>query len=174
MTAIASPASISPRPALRPIADDDVPFLDAVYASTRLEELAPLGWSDQQVGEFLAMQARAQRLDWWRNYDTGGFAVIEVDGEPVGRLFVERRSDELRIVDIALLPAWRGRGIGSALLAGVFAQADRDGLAVRIHVEFNNPAQRLYQRLGFRFVGTDAGTVYRLMERPPARSEQAA
>jgi ribosomal protein S18 acetylase RimI-like enzyme len=174
MTAIASPAPMSPRPALRPLTDADVPFLDAVYASTRREELAQVGWSEGQVDEFLAMQARAQRQDWWRNYDTGGFAVIEVDGEPVGRLFVERRSDELRIVDIALLPAWRGCGIGSTLLADVFAQADRAGLPVRIHVEFNNPAQRLYQRLGFRFVGTDAGTVYRLMERPPVRSGRAA
>lgn len=174
MNSARDPSIAVPGIGLRPVADADVPFLDAVYASTRTQELAPLGWSAQQVDAFLSMQARAQRLDWWRNYDTRQFAVIELDGEPVGRLFVERRRDELRIVDIALLPDWRGRGIGSALLAGVFAQADRDGLPVRIHVEAENPAQRLYQRLGFRFAGTDAGPVYRLMERPPARSEQAA
>lgn len=174
MTAASPPACARPAITLRPLCDGDEPFLDAVYASTRLEELAPLGWSAQQVDAFLAMQARAQRLDWWRNYDTGDFAVIELDGEPIGRLFVERRRDELRIVDIALLPPWRGRGIGSALLADVFAQADREALPVRIHVESSNPAQRLYQRLGFDFAGSDAGTVYRLMERPPARSEQAA
>ena len=76
-------------------------------------------------------------------------------------------------IDIALLPAFRGRGIGSALITGLFAEADGALLPVRIHVEHANPAQRLYQRLGFAFAG-EAGGVYRLMERPPRASARVA
>jgi len=151
---------------LRPIEAGDAEFLYAVYAGTRAEELAPLGWSDAQRASFLRMQFEAQRSDYWRNYDTSRFHVVVCDGEQAGRLYVERRCDELLIVDIAMLPQFRNRGIGSALIAQLFEEADAVGLPVLVHVENGNPAQRLYQRLGFEFVG-ETGGIYRLMERRP-------
>lgn len=152
---------------LRALRDDDAAFLRSVYASTRMDELAPLGWSDVQIDAFIDMQNEAQRRDYWRHYDTSRFQIITCQGKDAGRLYVERRTDELRIVDIALLPEWRGRGIGAHLIGRLFDEADQAGLAVRIHVEHGNPAQRLYQRLGFVFRGEPVG-VHRLMERAPA------
>ena len=83
---------------------------------------------------------------------------------PVGRLYVDRWPREVRIVDISLLPEHRGRGLGGALLAAVFAEADAAGKPVSIHVERFNPALRLYTRLGFAF-REDKG-VYLLLQRP--------
>lgn len=152
---------------LRALREDDAAFLRRVYASTRLDELAPLGWNDAQIDTFIDMQNEAQRRDYWRNYDTSRFQIITYEGADAGRLYVERRADELRIVDIALLPEWRGKGIGGHLIGRLFEEADQAGLAVRIHVEYGNPAQHLYQRLGFVFRGEPVG-VHRLMERAPA------
>jgi ribosomal protein S18 acetylase RimI-like enzyme len=152
---------------LRALRAEDDEFLYRVYAGTRTGELAPLGWSEAQVEAFLRMQHLAQRTDYWRNYDTARFHVVTCDGVDAGRLYVERRGDELSIVDIALLAPYRGRGIGSLLLSGLLAEADQDGLAVRIHVEHANPAQHLYLRHGFVFCGEGTDSIYRLMERLP-------
>lgn len=151
---------------LREIVAADRMFLREVYAGTRQDELAPLGWSREHVDAFIDMQFESQQRDYWGNYDTSRFQVVTCDGIDAGRLYVERRADELRVVDITLLPGFRGRGIGARLFEQLFDEADADGLAVRIHVEHDNPAQRLYLRLGFAFIG-QPGPVYRLMERLP-------
>ncbi len=94
--------------------------------------------------------------------------MILVGGEPAGRLYVARWAEELRIVDIALLPRFRGRGVGTTLLRGLMDEADAAGKPLSIHVEVNNPARSLYDRLGFE-EAEDRG-VYVLMRRPPAAS----
>ncbi|MBL8093680.1 MAG: GNAT family N-acetyltransferase [Anaerolineales bacterium] len=157
---------------LRPVNADDHAFLYRVYASTRVDELAPLGWSQAQFDAFVTQQFAAQSAHYWEHYNTGRFCVIENAGEPVGRLYVDRWADQIRIVDIALLPEYRNRGWGTALLAKVLAEGERDGLPVTIHVESFNPAQRLYQRLGFRRISGD--DVYWLLERAPVGSLQHA
>lgn len=152
--------------ALRPTRETDLQRLFEVYASTRAEELAPVPWSDEQKHAFLAQQFTAQHEWWQQQYQGADFLGIEVGGELVGRLYLFRSEGEMRIVDIALLPAWRGRGIGSRLLTEVLTEADRAGLAVTIHVEKNNPARALYQRLGFEIVA-DRG-VYDFWRRAPS------
>jgi ribosomal protein S18 acetylase RimI-like enzyme len=89
--------------------------------------------------------------------------VIERNGQPIGRLYLDRRDDELRIVDIALLTEHRGGGIGNAILTDLIDEASGSGIPVRIHVERNNPALGLYRRLGFREIGDEG--VYLHMER---------
>jgi ribosomal protein S18 acetylase RimI-like enzyme len=91
--------------------------------------------------------------------------VILAHGESAGRLYVARWEDEIRIVDIALLPGFRGRGLGSALLRGLMAEADAARKPLSIHVEVNNPARQWYERLGFQPAG-EVG-VYLLMRRSP-------
>ena len=91
--------------------------------------------------------------------------MIEQTGEPIGRLYLDRRADEIRIIDISLLPTYRDRGIGTALLTAVLAEGTAKQQPVRIHVEYNNRAISLYQRLGFIQIGGD--DVYRLMEWSP-------
>jgi GNAT superfamily N-acetyltransferase len=150
---------------LRPITDSDLPFLLQLYASTRVDELAQVPWTDEQKGAFIVQQFQAQHA-WWQEHYTGArFDLVLVDGEPAGRLYVDVWEREIRIVDIVLAPAHRSGGIGSMLLRRVFAEGDAAGKPVSIHVEVFNPARRLYDRLGFVEKGTH-GDVYVLMERP--------
>ena len=151
--------------ALRPITEADLPFLFRVYASTRWEELAPTGWDAAQKEAFLQQQFAAQHAWWQEQYQGTSFDVVERASVPIGRLYVARWERELRIVDIALLPEFRGDGIGTQLIDGVIAEAEAAGLPVRIHVEIFNPARELYDRLGF--VPIEDKGVYLLMERPP-------
>lgn len=151
--------------ALRPTTREDEPFLRRVYGGTRAEELALTDWDDARKEAFVAMQFTAQHRYYAEQYAGARFAVILAGGEPVGRLYVARLPGTLRIVDIALLPEYRNRGIGTHLLRDLLAEGTRDGLPVSIHVERFNPALRLYDRLGFRTVA-DRG-VYLLLEWRP-------
>jgi ribosomal protein S18 acetylase RimI-like enzyme len=111
------------------------------------------------------MQFQAQHVYYQEHYAQAAFDVIEQDGEAIGRLYVDRRPDEIRIVDIALLPSHRRQGIGSAFLRDLLDEGARAGLPVSIHVERFNPALSLYERLGFQHV-SDHG-VYYLMQWSP-------
>jgi ribosomal protein S18 acetylase RimI-like enzyme len=153
--------------ALRPITDADLPFLLRLYATTREMELAQVDWTDEQKAGFVIQQFTAQHQYWQENYRDTSWDLVEEDGEPIGRLYVARWPDDIRIVDIALMPEHRGRGLGATLIRDLFAEADASGRKVSIHVEVFNPAQRLYQRLGFVECARH-GDVYIRMERPPA------
>jgi ribosomal protein S18 acetylase RimI-like enzyme len=157
--------------ALRPAGDADRTFLAQVYASTRADELALLPWTEDQKAGFIAHQFEAQDAHYRTHYDDAAFDVIEVDGEPAGRLYVHRGPSDIRIVDIALAPPFRGRGLGTGLLRSLIAEAEDSGRRLSIHVEMSNPARRLYERLGFRPVGEHG--VYLRMEWGPAARAQA-
>ena len=149
----------------------DLPFLATVYASTRADEITMIvDWSDGQKTAFLEMQFQAQHSYYQDHYGDAEFLIVWEDDRPVGRLYIERwedeiRSDEFRIIDIALLPEARNQGIGSTILKAIQNLAQTEKRAVRIHVEQNNPALRLYHRLGFQKIG-EVG-VYFLMEWQP-------
>jgi ribosomal protein S18 acetylase RimI-like enzyme len=149
--------------ALRPIRPEDQPFLLAVYASTREPELATVvDWDAAQKAAFVRMQFDAQHAYYREHYEGAAFDVILVGGHPAGRLYLHRRDDEIRIMDIALLPGFCNRGIGTTLLRGLQSEAAAAGKPLRIHVERFNPALRLYERLGFRQI--DDRGVYLFME----------
>jgi ribosomal protein S18 acetylase RimI-like enzyme len=151
--------------ALRPVEPGDEAFLYRVYASTREEELARTGWDETQKTAFLRMQFDAQSRYYKEHYPGAEFSVILSSGHPAGRLYVARLPEEIRLVDIALLPEHRGMGIGTRLLNDLISESEESGRLLSIHVERFNPALRLYERLGFRTV-EDKG-VYLLMERAP-------
>lgn len=138
---------------LRPESDADEAFSRAVYASTRADELRRVPWTDEQKAAFVSMQFEAQRAHYREHFATASFDVVVADGEDAGRLYVGRYDREIRVVDIALLPAYRGRGIGTRLLTGLLDEARASGRTVVIHVEHANPARTLYDRLGFVPVG---------------------
>ena len=152
--------------ALRPEQDSDGPFLLALYHSTREAELAQVDWNDAQKVAFIEMQFRAQRQHYRTALDNVGYDVILQDGVPIGRLYSQERVTQLHIVDIALVPEQRGRGLGGRLLAEIGFNAAQAGKALGIFVEHQNPARHLYDRLGFEVIG-DAG-IYLEMERPVA------
>jgi GNAT superfamily N-acetyltransferase len=112
-------------------------------------------WTPEQKSAFLDMQFTAQKTHYEQHYPDCEFLVIELEGQPIGRLYVDR-ADDIRITDIALLPEFRGRG------EEVLAEAQAKGKRVTIYVEHDNPARRLYDRLGFQHVDTNG--VYHLME----------
>jgi GNAT superfamily N-acetyltransferase len=150
--------------ALRPETEADIPFLMWLYASTREEELAPVPWNAEQKAAFLAQQFDAQRRHY-RNYFDCTFNVIEHSGTPAGRLYLQVRPSRLHLVDVALLPAWRGHGVGAAVLEGLQAAGRASGKAVSTFVEKFNPALRLYQRLGFAQIA-DHGVYLEMEWRP--------
>ena len=156
----------------RPIRPADERFLARLYASTRAAEMATVPWSDAEKASFLEMQFQAQHTFYQEQFADAEFLVIQRRGEPIGRLYLDYRDDEIRLIDIALLPEARRQGLGGALLRDILAEAEAVGKAVRIHVERNNPAMRLYDRLGFRNI-EDQGP-YFLMEWSPDTSEPTA
>lgn len=135
---------------LRPITPEDEAFLFEVYAGARMEELAQVPWDEAQKKAFLAFQFNAQHQHYRDQFPDATFDVILAAGVPVGRLYVDRRADEIRILDIALLPEHKGRGIGHALLKDLLAEAEAAGQPVRLYIEtYQQRAQALLQRLGF-------------------------
>ncbi|HEX8361758.1 MAG TPA: GNAT family N-acetyltransferase, partial [Longimicrobium sp.] len=105
-----------PRIALRDATPGDRELLYTVYADSRAEELARVPWSAEQKAAFLRQQFDAQDAWWREHYKTAELSVIVADGEPAGRLYVDEWKNEVRIVDVAVLTAFRGRGIGTRLM----------------------------------------------------------
>lgn len=155
---------------LRPITEQDHSLLLKIYASTREEELEAVPWSLEEKLNFLQFQFDAQHKYYQEQFPQANFDLILLDGEPIGRLYIDRREDEIRLIDIALLPEHRGSGLGGSIMRDILAEGQKTGLLVRIHVEHNNPAMRLYRRLGFEKIEEQG--VYHLMEWSPEPEEK--
>ncbi|MCP4362650.1 MAG: GNAT family N-acetyltransferase [Chloroflexi bacterium] len=158
---------------LRPINDDDLSFLCRLYHTTRQKEMEQATWwTPEQKGAFLDQQFNAQHVYYMAEFPEAAFDIILRCDEPIGRLYIDRRADEIRIIDIALLPKYRNQGIGSRYMQTILAEGEQTDLPVRIHVAQHNPALRLYARLGFHKIG-DTG-VYFLMEWVPGQFTSAS
>jgi ribosomal protein S18 acetylase RimI-like enzyme len=149
----------------RPFTQDDLPFVAELYASTRRWEVALTGWPLEAQEAFLAQQHEAQHSHYSTHYEGLERLVIERGGEAIGRLYLHESARDLRIVDISLIATCRAQGIGGAILRDVMADAHVHGKAASIHVEKQNPARRLYLRLGF-VEAADRG-VYDLLQADP-------
>ena len=150
----------------------DLPFIERLYRSTREEELAMTGWPEAFKQQFIAQQQFAQNRHFELVHPGAEWLLIEQHGAPIGRLYVEDRGAELWLIDIALLPECRGRGIGAALLGDLLAQGRDAGKPVGLTVFKSNPARRLYERLGF--VAIEDGGAYDRMEWRPEAEAPAA
>lgn len=146
----------------RPMTDGDLPFVAALYASTRAEEVAATGWPPAAQAAFLDQQHRAQHAHYRAVHPDGEWLLIERAGEPIGRLYLAEEEGRLLLMDISLLPAARGMGLGTAILTDLLAGERR---AATLHVERANPARRLYERFGFAVV--EEGPIYLRMVRAP-------
>jgi ribosomal protein S18 acetylase RimI-like enzyme len=150
---------------LRPYQSADLPFLQALYATTRAQEMAFAPWPEEQKSAFLRQQLTARESHYDAEFPAAANDIVTLAGRDAGRLLVDRSGRQLQVVDIALLPPFCGQGIGTALLTRLMADAAELGLPVRLHVDPNSRARRLYVRLGFTSVSSDG--VYELMERLP-------
>lgn len=152
----------------RSIQEKDFPFLKKVYRSTRENELSMTDWSEEQKSGFIDFQFNAQHAYYMNVYKDAEFQIIESGSTGIGRLYLWETEHQIRIVDIAILPEHRGKGIGSKILSDLIRQSELSGKKLNIHVEHFNPALRLYERLGFK--KTDDTGVYLFMERIPAKA----
>ena len=150
---------------LRPVTVEDTPFLRALYAETRAREMDGTGWPEELRAVFLRGQFEAQDRHYRQQFPEAAFDVVLAGGKPVGRLYVARGAAAIRVVEITLLEACRRQGWGTLLLGRLCAEADGLGLPVRLQVDTQNRAQRLYRRLGFRETGREG--FYLSMERQP-------
>ena len=134
---------------LRPLTDDDNAFMAELYALNRQAEMANFPFNEQQKSLFLHSQFEAQSRHYFAHYPRGRFALIELQGVPIGRLLVAEYSQQLRLVDIALLPSHQRLGIGGALVRQLQVEATAKGVPIQLHVDPASPARALYERLGF-------------------------
>lgn len=151
---------------LRPATDADYAFMRYLYGLARTEEMQHFPFSEEQKAAFLDQQFAAQYEHYRVHYPTCERNIIEQGGRAIGRLWIDEWKDQIRLVDIALLPESRGSGIGTSLVEQILARGAAAGKPVTIHVESFNPAMRLYERLGF--VPIDTNGVYRLMKWMPS------
>jgi ribosomal protein S18 acetylase RimI-like enzyme len=137
---------------LRPEEPDDEAFLAELYASTRAEEMELMPWAATQKQAFLLAQFRLQAAHYRSHYPGAEFHIVLHENRSIGRLYVHRGTSEIRLMDITLIPEYRGRGFGRKLLQPVLDIGMAVGKPITAYVDRNNPARRLYERLGFRVV----------------------
>lgn len=150
-----------------PEQDADTAFLCELYASTRWQEMAQTTWDDDAKRAFLYKQFHLQRDHYRKNYVGAEFLVVRQHGQPIGRIYLFASAREIRLMDIALVDIKRGLGLGHAMIAGLMRVACEDGADITLHVEPNNPALHLYQRLGFTLI-EDRGVYHFLGWKPGA------
>jgi GNAT superfamily N-acetyltransferase len=148
---------------LRRVTPDDDSFLLSVYTSTRAQELAQAQWEPGQQEAFVKWQFEMQRREYDARFPEAEYDVIEIDGEPAGRIWIGRGNDEIRLLDIALLREFQNRGSGTLLLNHLIDEARTTGKQLR-HMVFvlNDNADRFYERLGFVVIENLGG--YKHME----------
>ncbi len=156
---------------LEPATTFDHEFLYRTFASSRAAEVALTGWSAEQQESFLRMQFEAQRRGYLMQTPDAQYWVIRRNEIPVGRLIVDRTDADIHLIDIGLLPEFRGHGIGSTLMAAMIQEATHERKPIRLFVERFNSALRWYEGLGFEIIG--GGQIYLEMIWQPSRDELA-
>ncbi len=148
---------------LRAVSIEDDAFLLALYASTRADELGQVVWAEGQQEAFLRWQFDMQRREYDARFPDARHQLILIDDQPAGRIWVGEDNEQIRLLDISLLPQFQKRGAGTLLLKELMQEAARAGKLLR-HMVFvlNNDAHRFYERLGFVVI-EDVGA-YKHME----------
>jgi ribosomal protein S18 acetylase RimI-like enzyme len=136
-----------------------------VYALTRAPEFAGVALTVAQQSALLRQQFELQERDYRHRFPVADLDMVRRKGEWIGRFYVDRSTDPIRLLDIALLPQWRGLGMGRALIDALLLEADTTNRDIVLHVSRDNPAERLYRRLGFRIDGED-GPSHRMIRQP--------
>jgi len=149
----------------RPVTPDDERFLLQVYQSSRGDDLRGLGWDEDRISEFLEMQYEAQRRFFEGDYQNASDEVVLLDSKPAGRLMVERREHELRCIDLALLPAYRNRGVGTSIVRNLQTEAAAENKSLRLQVIRFSRAVGLLERLGF-IRTSETGTHFQMEWKP--------
>jgi ribosomal protein S18 acetylase RimI-like enzyme len=151
---------------------DDVGFLaDVVVEATRAQGRLPDGFDERRWRTGFIEWTMEQVRDAGPDETT---SVVEVDHERAGRLRVTRTTSGVELCGIQLLPGFQRHGLGTAIIAGLQAEAAAAGVPLDLGVEKDNPdARKLYERLGFTEVG-ETGQEYKLRWDPRSRCQPAS
>jgi len=152
---------------LVPVTPDDQQFLYDLYCSTRSEELDAVGFDPQQREMFFKLQYNSQRQVYAYQFSEKRHSIIRAGDRRVGRIWVFDDKDQVRLIDISLLPEARSRGIGTELIEQLKTEAADTGKTLRLQVAIGNRAIELYRRLGFLEIG-QSGSHYQMEWRPDA------
>jgi ribosomal protein S18 acetylase RimI-like enzyme len=151
---------------LREATEQDGPFLFELFQAVRMADFAHVPLPPAQLDMLMRMQFEAQAVGYRAQYPNADHEIVLREGQPAGRILVDRARTEYLLVDISMAPAHQGHGMGTALLSGLIAEARQAGVPLRCSVATNNPGSlRLHRRLGFRIVAQDP--VYYRLECPP-------
>lgn len=129
-------------------------FIKELFFTHKMRELQIESWSQDILLPLLEMQFNSQRSSYKRQYPNAEEYIVYMDELPVGWLILDN-SQSYHIVNIMVHEAYRGNNIGSEIVRDVLCKADREGKQVTLFVEKNNPAQKLYSRLGFKIQTSD-------------------
>lgn len=151
---------------LRPATEADHKFLFEIFAGTR-EDLMLADLEHNQKQLLIEMQFRAREGQYRSAYPNATTSIIRESDREVGSIIVNRGEQDISVVDIAIDPAWRGRGIGTRVLRTLLAEACTESKLVHLQVAVTNRATRLYQRLGFSTI-KDGGAYLSMEWRPSA------
>jgi RimJ/RimL family protein N-acetyltransferase len=135
---------------LRPAQPEDESFLVAVYGTTREQELAMTPWTAEQREAFIRFQYIAQLAQYQTEYPQAEHSIILLGDKRVGRIYLDRRENEIHILDFTLIIQHRGQGIGTPILQRVMDEAAQAGKSVSINLDSFNQSQQLFERLGFK------------------------
>lgn len=112
-------------------------------------------WTDEQKQAICDSQFEAQHWHYQTHFPTANYEVVMFEDQPVGRLYVDYREDEIHIIDIAILPEFRGRGIGASLMYQLIDKSETRGVPLRLRVQPDRPARIWYERLGFNLIADE-------------------
>jgi ribosomal protein S18 acetylase RimI-like enzyme len=139
----------------RAVTGDDEAFIQRLIEEAVADELGAREWPEPARSKLLEIQYLARRRGYREAFPGATEEIVQRDGEAAGWLVTARDGESIRVVDIALLPEERGKGVGTACIRDLQGEAERSARMVRLSVVRNNPAALLYHRLGFRVTGGD-------------------
>jgi ribosomal protein S18 acetylase RimI-like enzyme len=129
--------------------DEDKAFLRRLFCS--LDQVQPLLQMGGQAELLIDMQLKSREQQYRAMHPGASFELILANGEPIGRLATDCSATPWTLIDIAILPDFRGHQIGTHLVGKLLQSADSSGANVRASVHADNlQARRLWLSLGFQ------------------------
>lgn len=158
---------------LRAERERDAAFLADLFRTAAGRDVALMPIDDALKDQLIRMQFESQTATYRSQFPAARFDIIEQGGVPIGRIVIDHGTEVGRIVDIALMPGQRGRGLGAAILAAVTERFARRRQRIRCEVFVGNePSLRMFRRAGFRQVG-EAPPFLHLEWQPPLEPPDA-
>lgn len=134
--------------------DEYSAFIKELFFYHKTHELNACNFQPEMLVSLLEMQFRAQEMAYQQQFPEAEGFVLATGQRPVGWLLINK-AETYHIVNIIVHHDFRGQGIGAAAINEIIEQARNSNLSVTVNVDKNNPALKLYSRLGFRVAGKD-------------------